>query len=60
MIKKSVKFLILLIVFLAIVWGIYKSPELIMQKETQEQLLETADKLDSAIEELTETGSSSK
>lgn len=51
MIKKSIKLLIILIVFLSMIYGIYKNPKMILEEKTQNQLLETADKLDKVFEE---------
>lgn len=52
MLKKTLQLVILLIVLWSIVFWIYKNPELILQKETQDRLLDVADRIDTSIEDL--------
>lgn len=47
--KKIVKIGILFIIFGSIVYWIYKNPELILTEKTQNQLIETAEKIDESF-----------
>lgn len=49
--KKIVKIILLVIVFLNILFWIYKNPEKILEKKVQNQLIDTADKIDTELSE---------